>query len=67
LGRLLETRDHPEGRGLAAAGWPEQRKELAGSHFEIGIINRDEITEPLDDVVDPDDRAARLVGFLVHP
>lgn len=34
-GRFLESGDHPQGGGLAAAGWAEQREELALLDAEI--------------------------------
>ena len=30
----LEAGDHPQRRRLAAAGWAEQRQELAGRHAQ---------------------------------
>src|SRR5688572_13276215 len=46
-GDLLETADHAQGRGLAAAGRAEERKELARFHIEREIVDRGDIAEPL--------------------
>ena len=37
----LKTREHPEGRGLAAAGRPEHAEELAVLDGEVEILDRD--------------------------
>ena len=47
---LLEAREHPQRRGLAAAARPEEREELAGLHVEVERVDRDRGAEPLGDV-----------------
>ena len=42
-GRVDEAGDHPQGRGLAATGRPEQRDEFAGLQFEIDAVDREKI------------------------
>ena len=37
--RHLEARDHPQRRGLAAAGRPEQRHQLAGLDREGHVVD----------------------------
>jgi hypothetical protein len=37
---LLETRDQPEGRGLAASARAEQRVELAALDLEVDPVDR---------------------------
>ena len=46
-GRQLEATDHPEGRGLAAAGRPEQREELTGSDVEGHVVDRSDVAKVL--------------------
>jgi hypothetical protein len=38
-GRLLEAGDHPQGGGLAAAGRPQQREELALGDPEVDVLD----------------------------
>ena len=40
-----EARDHPQRRGLAAAGRPEQRDEFSGLQFEVDIVDREEFAD----------------------
>ena len=40
LGRLLEARDHPQRRRLAAPRRPEQREELAALDREVEVVDR---------------------------
>ena len=40
VGDVLQTRDHPQSGGLAAAGGTHQNDELAVLHFQIGVVNR---------------------------
>ena len=55
LVRLLEPGDHPQRRGLAAAGRAEQREELARPHVEIDRVDRDHLCgEALGDPVEVD-------------
>ena len=42
-GGIDEAGNHPQGGGLAAAGWPEQRDEFAGLQFEIDAVDRKKI------------------------
>ena len=53
---LLETSHHTQAGRLAAAGWPQNGEELAGSYREIVFDNRRNITEPLGDVPELDNR-----------
>ncbi len=55
-GRLLESGDHAKCRRLAATGGTEHREELAPRDLEIGIVYGDIVAEPLDHVVNGDDR-----------
>ncbi len=41
-GRLLEPADHPEGRGLAAAGRTEEAEELALADLEVDMVDGEE-------------------------
>ena len=41
LGRHFEAGEHAQQRGLAAAGRPEQREELAGLDVEADIVHAD--------------------------
>jgi len=53
-GRRLEPADHPEGRGLAAAGWPEQGEELPGLDLEIDVVDDHGLAVALDDINEAD-------------
>ena len=44
---LLEAGDHPQRRGLAAPGRPQERQELALAHPETDRVNRGQRTEAL--------------------
>ena len=46
-GRRHKTRDHPQRRGLAAAGRAEQRDEFARAQRQIEIVDDDEVAELL--------------------
>ena len=46
-GRQLETADHPERRGLAAAGRAEQREELPGADLQRDAVDRADLAESL--------------------
>src|SRR5713101_8499116 len=37
---LLQSRDQPQRRRLAAAGWAQQGDQLAGSHRQIEAVQR---------------------------
>ena len=54
LGRLVEAGDHPQRRGLAAAGRAEQREELARLHLEVDVVDRDQVTVALGDPTQDD-------------
>ena len=56
VGGLLEPRDHPKRRRLAATRRPEQRKELAALDREVGVLHGHVTAEPLDDMLEGDDR-----------
>ena len=43
--RLLEAGDHPQRRGLAAAGRSEQREELAGLDAQLDVVDGDDVVE----------------------
>ena len=49
-GRQVEAGDHPQQRGLAAAGWSEQADEGAMRHRQLDIVDRGEVAEFLRDV-----------------
>ena len=61
LGRRFEAGEHAQQRGLAAAGAAEQREEFALEDVERHIVDGDEVTELLGDVVDADERLGRRV------
>jgi hypothetical protein len=52
--RPLEARDHPQRRGLAAAGRADQREELARRHMHVDPVDRDRIAELLHERLEPD-------------
>src|SRR6266542_1704057 len=56
---LLEARDHPEGRGLAAAGRTEEREELGGPDLQAQLTDGIDlaphaVVEALGHAVEPD-------------
>ena len=53
-GRRLEAADHPQGRGLAAAGRAEQAEELPGLDLEVDVVDDDGLAVALDDIDEPD-------------
>src|SRR6202042_1982407 len=55
--RLLETGDQAQQRSLAAAGWPEQRKELALIDVEGELIDRGAAAEALAQILNAQQRA----------
>ncbi len=57
LADLLEAADHPQGGRLSAARRAQQREELARRDVERHLIDGDEVTEALGDVIQTD------VGF----
>jgi len=48
--RLLEARDHPQGRGLAATRGAEEGHELAFLRLQVEVRDRDRLAEALLDV-----------------
>ena len=59
LGRILESGEHAQQRGLAAARRAEQREELALADLEVGIVDGDDgAAETLIHIADGDDRFA---------
>ena len=64
VGRL-EAGQHPQQRGLAAAGRPQQREELALVDVDADIVDRVDVAELLGDVLDLDERlGARVLPGL---
>ena len=61
-GRLLEARDHPQGRRLAAARWPEERVERPAGDLEVHVVDRDDVAEALRHAADVDVRRVRTRG-----
>jgi hypothetical protein len=39
VGRHLESREHHQRGGLAGAGWPEERQELAAPDGEVQVLH----------------------------
>ncbi len=60
LGRLLEAGQHPQGRGLAAPARAQQRVELPPRNRQAHVVDRDDIAEPLRDVLQLQRRRVRL-------
>src|SRR5262249_42071963 len=54
VGRQLQSRDHAQRRGLAAAGRPEHRKERAVVDGEVRALHGGELIERLSQVFDAD-------------
>ena len=70
--RLLEARDHPQGRGLAAARWPEERVERAARDRQAHGVDGGHVVEALGHVDDRDvrdrvrvDGVGRVLGLGV--
>ncbi len=55
---MLEPGDDPEQRGLAAAGGPQQRDELARREIERDVVQGNELAEGLADALDRDAHGA---------
>ena len=53
-GRLLEAADHPQGRGLAAAGRAEEAEELAVDDLEVDVVDGEHVAERLGHLDEPD-------------
>ena len=62
LVRPLEAGKHAKQRGLAAAGRPEQREELAFVDVEREPVDRDHVAEPLADRLEPHQRLRGRIG-----
>ena len=60
-GRLLEPRDHPERRGLAAPGGPEQGEELTPPDGEVRFVDRHVPAEALHYPIELNHGVARAV------
>src|SRR5204862_7314352 len=52
--RVLQARDHPQERRLAASARPEQGGERPVRHLDRDVFEGDEVTEALADVLDGD-------------
>jgi hypothetical protein len=65
VARLLEPRDHPQRRRLAAATRAEEREELARSEVERERAHRLEVAEALGDAFEPDARRLLPLRALV--
>ena len=65
-GRLLETCQHAQQRGLAAARGAQQREEFALLDVERDVVDGDEIAELLGDVVEPISGLAAAIGPWVR-
>ena len=63
-GRQLEAGDHPQRRGLAAAGGAEHHQELAVGDGEARVLHGDEVAEGLAQVLDADLGHRRYSGNL---
>src|SRR5207244_643338 len=50
-GLLFQPGEHPERRGLAAAGWSDEHEELAVAHGDVQVVHRGDLAEFLGDVV----------------
>ena len=54
LGRVLQPRDHAQGRRLSAPGRAEQAQHLPRLHVEVGAVHRHQGAEALGDVPQAD-------------
>ena len=54
--RAQERREHLDGRGLPRPVRAQEREELPGPDVEGDVIDRGDLPERLDDVLDADDR-----------
>jgi hypothetical protein len=59
-GRQLEAGDHPQGRGLAAAGWAQERDELTPLGGEVEVLDCGHLAEPLLDTGQLEERHERM-------
>jgi hypothetical protein len=62
VGDLLEPGDHPQQRGFAATGRPDENEELAWLHLEIDAVDHRHVAVGLDHVAEG---YARHAGSLV--
>ena len=60
LGRLLEARDHAQGRRLPRPGRAEHAEEFAVGDVEIDAVDGDHLAEALHDAFEPDGRVRAL-------
>ena len=65
--RLLEARDHAQGRGLAAARRAEQRQQLARRDVEADIAHRRDVALHRDGGSAADTRSSRMPIRPRHP
>src|SRR5690606_24780392 len=56
--RRLQPRNHPQQRGLAAAGWSQKGKEFVGTDLKRDVVDGGNGAEHLGDAVDGNDRVA---------
>src|SRR5690606_11706193 len=63
FGGVLETGDHAEGGGLAAARRPEEGEELAVADGQLEVVDRHHLAEALRDPDEFDRRAAQALPF----
>ena len=56
--RQVEPGDHPQQRGLAAAGRPQQGEEFAGLDLEADVVDGEEVAEAAGNVLDLEERHA---------
>lgn len=61
-GRLLETGDEPEERGLSRTAFAEEREEFAGGNFERDTVENGTLAETLGDVADLEKRRGIVSG-----
>ncbi len=59
-GRFLQTGNHPQGRGLAAARWADQHDELAVADVEVDAGDRGGAVEGFDNIAQGDFRHVLL-------
>src|SRR5690606_33504957 len=66
VGNLLQSGDHPQKRGLAAARWPDEYDKLALFNAEIDAVDDGQRAKTLDDVdaIYPAHARSTLVSVL---
>ena len=62
----LETGQHPQAGGLAAAGWTQQHQQLTLSDFKVQLVDSQHVAERLAHLLEGNRRVARL-DFVRHP